>query len=102
FNFENSQYFDEVLIRLNWLYEFSRTSERMAEFGTGTVVRRYENIQHIFEYALHRDEEKPSTYSKLVPFIERFLKSILNTMRQAARYSDDEAPDISEKTQYFG
>lgn len=88
FESESAEYFDEVLIRLNWLYDFSRGSERLSKGMAATVVRRYTNIAHIFDSYVCKDEDNPQSYSHIFPFVERYLKNVLNAMRQAAKHGD--------------
>jgi len=90
FEFESVPYFDDVLVRLNWLYELSRGSERLAKRATSIVVRHYKLVGNVFDGHVYKDEGNPDLYDQIMPFVQRYLKNILNTMRQAAKYGDKE------------
>ncbi|MCK4828127.1 hypothetical protein KA005_71015, partial [bacterium] len=80
FEFESELYFDEVLVRLNWLYELSRGSERLAKRATAIFVRHYKNVGKIFDYHIYEDEDNPDSYDQIMPFVQKYLKNILNGM----------------------
>ena len=90
FEFESEPYFDEVLVRLNWLYELSRGSERLAKRATSIVLRHYKNVGKIFDGHVYKDEDNPDLYNHVFPFVQKYLTNILNVMRQAAKFGDKE------------
>jgi hypothetical protein len=90
FEFESEQYFDEVLVRLNWLYELSRGSERLAERTAENVVRYYKYVGRIFDGHMYKDEDNPDLYNHVFPFVQKYLTNILNGMKQAAKFGDKE------------
>lgn len=89
FELESEQYFDEVLVRLNWIYELSRGSERLNKSASSFIIRRYKNVANIFSYYKYDDEKNPEVYNYICPFIVKFLKNILEALKSAARHSDN-------------
>ncbi len=90
FEFESEQYFEEVLVRLNWLYELSRGSERLAERAAANVVRYYKYVGNIFDGHVYKDEDNTDLYNHVFPFVQKYLANILNGMKQAAKFGDKE------------
>lgn len=88
FEFDSPQYFDEVFVMLNWVYECSRSNERLAKSVAGIFIRRYKNIGDVFVGYVYKDKDNPDSYNHVYPFIEKYLKNILNALRSSAKYSD--------------